>query len=63
MRGRKIEEIEGSSIVMYIRNITDIMLNWKDIRNADIMLNWNDMCSIADIPKLSEMPKRKTNGS
>ena len=40
MRGKKIEEIEGSSRGMYIRSIADITPKWKD------------MCSIADIPEL-----------
>ncbi len=40
MRGRKIEEIEGSSRGIYIRNTADITPKWKN------------MCSIADIPEL-----------
>ena len=54
MRGRKITEIRGSSRGMYIRNIADITLKWKSIRNADIMPNWSYMCNTADIPKLYE---------
>jgi len=55
MKRRKIKEIGGSSRGMYIRNIADIPLKWKDIRNADIMPKWSDICSTADIPKLSEI--------
>ena len=40
MRGRKIEEIEGSSRGIYIRNTADITPKWKN------------MCSIADTPEL-----------
>jgi len=40
LRGRKIEEIEGSSRGIYIRNTADITPKWKN------------MCSIADIPEL-----------
>ena len=40
MRGRKIEEIKGSSRGIYIRNTADITPKWKN------------MCSIADIPEL-----------
>ena len=40
MGGRKIEEIEGSSRGIYIRNTADITPKWKN------------MCSIADIPEL-----------
>ena len=35
MKGRKNEEIEGSSRGVYIRN-------------ADIMPNWSDICSTAE---------------
>ncbi|NQE54596.1 hypothetical protein C5S29_13485 [ANME-1 cluster archaeon GoMg3.2] len=55
MRGKKIEEIEGSSRGMYIRNIADITPKWKDIRIADIMPNRSDICSTVDISKLYEI--------
>ncbi len=48
MRGRKIEEIEGSSRGMYIRN-------------ADTMPNWNDMCITAGIPTLYKIPNPAFN--
>ena len=57
MRGRKIEEIDGSSRRVYICNIADIPPKWKGICNADIIPNWSDICSIADIPKLSAIAK------
>ena len=47
---------ENSSKCMYIRNIAVIPLKWKDIRNADITTDRRYMRSIADIPKLAEMP-------
>jgi len=47
LRGRKIEEIEGSSRGIYIRNTADITPKWKN------------MCSIADIPELGEILARK----
>ena len=43
---------EESAKCMYIRSTADILLKWKDMRNADITKNWRDMRSIADIPKL-----------
>lgn len=46
MRGRKIEEIEGSSRGIYIRNTADITPKWKN------------MCSIADTPELGAMPHK-----
>ncbi len=49
MRGRKIEEIEGSSRGIYIRNTADITPKWKN------------MCSIADIPELCEIHCNKQN--
>ena len=43
---------EESSKCMHIHSTADILLKWKDMRNADITQNWRDMRSIADIPKL-----------
>jgi len=43
LRGRKIEEIKGSSRGIYIRNTADITPKWKN------------MCSIADTPELGEI--------
>ena len=43
MKGWEIKEISSSSRGMYIRNIADIIPNWKDI------------CNTADIPELAEM--------
>jgi len=37
---------------MYMRNIADITLKWKDIRIADIIPNGSYLRSNADIPKL-----------
>ncbi len=51
MKGRKINEKEGSAIVMYIRSTSDILPKEKDIRNSYIPPNWNDMRSIADMKK------------
>ena len=51
MKGRKINEKEGSAIVMYIRSTSDILPKGKDIRNSYIPPNWNDMRSIADMKK------------
>ena len=48
---------EESSKCLYIRSTTDILLKWKDMRNADITPNQRDMRSIADIPKLGESLK------
>jgi hypothetical protein len=58
MRGRKIEEIEGSSRGMYMRNIANITPKWKDIRIADIIPNRSNICSTADIPELYEIHGR-----
>ena len=52
MRGWGIKEIRVSSRGMYIRSTLDILLKWKDIRNADIIPNWGGMRSIADIIEL-----------
>ena len=53
MKGKKIEEIEGSDIGMYIGSTSDIQP--KDIRNSYILPNWNDMRSIKDITELYEI--------
>jgi hypothetical protein len=45
MKGRKLEEIGGSSRGRCIRNIADIIPDWRDI------------CSTADISKLDEFAK------
>ena len=37
MRGKKIEEIEGSAIGMCIRSTSDIQPKGKDIRNSYIL--------------------------
>ena len=41
-----------------MRSTADIPLKWNDICNADIIPNRSYMRSIADIPKLDEMPRR-----
>ena len=53
MRGKKIEEMEGSAIDMCIRSTSDIQPKEKDIRNSYILPNRNDMRSIADITELA----------
>ena len=53
MKRKKIEEIGGSDIGMYIRSTSDIQP--KDIRNSYILPNWNDMRSIKDITELYEI--------
>lgn len=50
MKGRKIKEIEGSAIGMYIRSTSDIMP-----KESDMPPNWNDMRIIADITELYEI--------
>ncbi len=57
MIGKRFGEKNCSSRGMYIRNIADIMPNWKDIRNSYIPPNWDNIRSIADIPKLSEIAR------
>ena len=52
MIGKRFGEKKFSSRGMYIRNTSDILPKWKDIRNSYIPPNRSDMRSIADIPKL-----------
>ena len=61
MSGRRSGE-KFSSRGMYIRSTSDILPKCKDMRNSYISPNWNDMRSIADITKLSEMPKPAKEG-
>ena len=53
MKGKKIEEMEGSAIGRYIRSTLDIASKGTDIRNSYILPSRNDMRSIADITELS----------
>ena len=55
MKGMKIKEIERLAIGLYIRNTSDILAKWEDIRNSYILPNRNDMRSIADITELDEI--------
>jgi len=57
MKGRKIKEKGGSTIVMYLRSTSDILPKGKDIRNSYIPPNRNDMRNIADITKLNSIEK------
>jgi hypothetical protein len=54
MKGKKIEEMEGSAIGRYIRSTSDIASKGTDIRNSYILPSRNDMRSIADITELGE---------
>jgi hypothetical protein len=53
MKRRKIKEIGGSAIGVYIRNSSDIQPKVEDIGNSYIPSNWKDMRSIADIKELA----------
>lgn len=44
-----------SSRGMSIRSTSDILPEWKDIRNSYTPPRWDNMRSIADITKLDEM--------
>lgn len=48
----RFEEKVGSSRRIYIRSTSDVLPNWKDMRNSHIPPIWDDMRSIADIPEL-----------
>lgn len=60
MKRKKIEDIGGSAIGMYMRSTSDIQS--KDIRSSYIPPNRNDMRSFAGITELAEMAHVHTKG-